>query len=107
MAKPTPAEIYAQEKAGDWLYDEKGYCPFARHKLEFLLRLAHEAGTASVTKTSALTPLQQEVLLDILHYHLLGTDADMSVRLKIPFREAKDKRRIMERILPKLTTGKE
>jgi hypothetical protein len=45
---PTAAEIYAHEHADGWVYDEQGYCPFTRARLETGLRLAFEAGAASV-----------------------------------------------------------
>ena len=45
---PTAAEIYAHEHADGWVYDEQGYCPFTRARLETGLRLAFEAGAATV-----------------------------------------------------------
>src|ERR1700722_11852324 len=100
--KPTPAELYANEKAGEWLYDEKGYCPFARHKLELLLRLAFEAGAASVVKTSALTPKQQEAVLDVLNERIAGGVDDLRDALGLEPKEAREMMRILERVTNKL-----
>lgn len=104
--KPTPAEIYAQEKAGDWLYDKDGYCPFARHKLELLLRLAHEAGAASVKKTSALTPKQQDAILDVINERIAGGVDDLRDALGMETKEASEMMRILERVRTKLSTGR-
>lgn len=105
--KPTPAELYAQEKAGEWLYDKDGYCPFARHKLEFLLRLAHEAGAAGVTKTSALTPLQRTAVLDVLNERIAGGVDDLRDALGLEPKEAREMMRILERVRTKFNSGRE
>lgn len=103
MSKPTPAELYAHEKSGEWLYDAQGYCPFARHKLEFLLRLAHEAGAAGVTKTSALTPKQREAVVAILNERLAGGTEDLRDALGMTNKEAADMMRVLERVTVKLS----
>lgn len=104
--KPTPAEIYAQQKADEWLYDDKGYCPFARHKLEFLLRLAHEAGAAGVKKTSALTPKQQDAILDVLNERIAGGVDDIRDALGLEPKDAREMMRVLERVVSKLKTGR-
>lgn len=97
-----PAETYAQEVAGKWLYDAQGYCPFARHKLEGLLQRAHEAGAASVKKTNALTPLQREAVVDALTLRIAELNEHDDTG--IPTRDARATLRILTRVRNKLTS---
>lgn len=105
--KPTLAEVYANEKSGEWLYDKDGYCPFARHKLEFLLRLAHEAGAASIKKASSLTPIQQEAIVSVIENYISNDEYDIARMFGLTIQDARDRIRILKRVTDKLSGGKD
>jgi len=104
MPKNNYAEEYASEKAGEWLYDVKGYCPFSRHKLESLLRLAFEAGAASIKKTAALTPSQREAIVTVVGVSLAGGVDNLRAVHGLVGREAADLYRTLERVRNKLVS---
>lgn len=107
MPKHDYPTEYAIEKAGEWLYDKDGYCPFTRHKLESLLRLAFEAGATSIKKTAALTPNQREAVVAVLDERLAGGQDDLRDALGLTHREAGDMVRTLQRVRNKLASKDE
>lgn len=104
MPKHDYPEEYAIEKSGEWLYDKDGYCPFSRHKLAELLRVAFESGAASIKKTAALTPNQREAVVAVIDERLAGGQDDLRDALGLTQREAGDMFRTLERVRNKLAS---
>jgi hypothetical protein len=98
-----PAETYAHEVASAWLYDARGYCPFARHRLEAMLQRAHEAGAASVKAAKvSFTPNQRGVVVDAIDERISVLKELNSVGT--PRRESVATIRTLERVRNKLTS---
>lgn len=107
MPKHDYPEEYAKEKAGDWLYDKDGYCPFTRFRLESLLSAAFIAGAASIKKTASLTPNQQDALVAVLNERISCGVGVIKSSLGLTDREAKDMMRVLERVRNKLISKEE
>jgi len=91
--------MYASDKAGAWVYDPQGYCPFTSVRLEGVIRRAYEDGAASAMSTGRLTAGQREVLAGVLSEQIATlTNSTHGT----PSRDSVAKAKVLERVLNKL-----